>query len=531
MYRAIIVDDEADVREGLQLLVNWQERGFRIVGEAANGAEALAYMPIWRPDFVITDIRMPVLDGLEYIRKVRRQFPEIAVVVMSAYGEFHYAQEAIQLGVLDFLLKPLTRQSLAQCMDKAKALLDERDQLRGRERAERQFIQEKWLQELCRGKLVKPDELKLIGDMLHCEDDECFQVLLLEMDDYERYVAECSESELDLKRFMIRNIAAEIGCKRGWLQTYEDSQERIGMLLRHDPRKRPELEALCSEIRDSLRRFVKISVSIGIGKPYRSWQSIRQSRHEALQALEYMLLEGKGGVFHYGQLERYYHSGDRPSAGQAPFNIDTIIRSLDDTDPVRLNRELDLFFEKIRTSAKTPELVRGLCLELIMGMVRLVREYDGDVSRIFGERLQEYETVFVKRSLDALRQRIGELSRRTAQYLSELRAARLPDVMQEVKAFIDEHYSDDISLKMISAHVYKNPAYLGQLFKATFGESFSQYVTRLRIEKAKELLRKDQLRVYEIAEKVGYVTLDTFYQRFKQMTGMNPTEYKHKISS
>jgi two-component system response regulator YesN len=291
------------------------------------------------------------------------------------------------------------------------------------------------------------------------------------------------------------------------------------------------LEALCSEIRDSLRRFVKISVSIGIGKPYRSWQSIRQSRHEALQALEYMLLEGKGGVFHYGQLERYYHSGDRPSAGQAPFNIDTIIRSLDDTDPVRLNRELDLFFEKIRTGAKTPELVRGLCLELIMGMVRLVREYNGDVSRIFGERLQEYETVFVKRSLDALRQRIGELSRRTAQYLSELRAARLPDVMQEVKAFIDEHYSDDISLKMISAHVYKNPAYLGQLFKATFGESFSQYVTRLRIEKAKELLRKDQLRVYEIAEKVGYVTLDTFYQRFKQMTGMNPTEYKHKISS
>lgn len=531
MYRAIIVDDEADVREGLQLLVNWEAHGFRVAGEAANGAEALEYMPVWRPDLVFTDIRMPVLDGLAYIRRLRDQFPDMIIFVFSAYGEFHYAKEAIGLGVTDFLLKPMTRDALIECLGKARHMLDRRQMMVGKARVERQFMQEKKLQELCHGKLPKPDDLFCPEEKRSGEDGHVWQVLLLEMDDYETYVTELSESELDLKRFMIRNIAAELGARCGAVQLYEDSQERIGMLLQYGRTTPPELDALCADIRNALHRFVKISVSLGVGKPYADWRSVRVSRHEALQALEYMLLEEKGGVFRYEQLESRYHSATDRTQASAAIHIAAILQALDETDGRQLGKELESFFDSLRTRAGTPELARGICLELIMGIVRLVREYDGDTGLIFGDRLQRYETVYMKRSMDDLRQWLTEICGRAVRHLSELRAARLPDVMQEVKAFIDAHYAEDISLKMISVHVYKNPAYLGQLFKTTFGESFSQYLTKVRIDKAKELLRKDQMRVYEIAEKTGYVTLDTFYQRFKQVTGMNPTEYKASVSS
>lgn len=531
MYRAIIVDDEADVREGLQLLTDWESHGFRIVGEASHGAEALEHMPIWRPELIITDIRMPVLDGIEYIRRLRAQFPDMIVVVVSAYGEFHYAQEAIGLGVIDFLLKPITRNDLIDCLNKVGGLLDQRQKQLGKARAERQFMLEKKLQELCHGKLPRPGDMAYIEDSPQMEKGGQLRVLLLELDDYETYVTDLSESDIDLLRFMVRNIAAEIASSRGVVQIYEDSQERIGMLLSSNPQTPPNIEALGGEIRDALLRYVKISVSIGIGKPYMEWSLVRESRHEALQSLEYMLLEGRGGVFQYEQLERSYRQADNKQRGQTSIDIAAILQAIDETDSLRVNEELDLFFDMLRSRAKTPELARGICLELLIGIVRLVREYNGDTGRVFGDRLQEYETVYTKRSLDDLKAWLVALSRRTVQYLSELRAAKLPDVMQEVKTFIDENYAEDISLKMISVQVYKNPAYLGQLFKTTFGESFSQYLTKIRIEKAKELLRKEHLLVYEIAEKVGYVTLDTFYQRFKQLTGMNPTEYKMRLSS
>lgn len=531
MYKAVIVDDEPDVREGLQLLVDWREHGFEVVGEAANGAEALENMPLWRPNFVVTDIRMPVLDGLEYIRKIREQFPDIEIVVISAHGEFHYAREAMLLGVLDFLLKPIAGHALRSCMEKVKRQLDERQRIRGRERVQRQFIQEKWLQALCHGQLRNPGQWKLVGDGFHHAGDNPFQVLLVEMDDFEGYAAECTEADLDLKRYMVRNIAEEIAAEYGVPQVYEDSPERTGLLLQVGQRKDTELKKLCEDIRDALKQFVHISVSIGVGKPRSGWKEIARSYQEALRALEYMLLEGKGGIFFYDQLQPFLPSIPVEEFDGLPlYRSDTFIQAVEEMDETRMNVELDLFFQMLKTRAHSPDIARGLSLELVMGLVRLVREHNGDTRKIFGDRLQEYDRVFVKRSMPALRHWLDDLSRRTSRYLSGLRAAQLPDVMEEVRQWIDEHYAEDISLKMIAARVYKNPVYLGQLFKSTFGESFSRYVTKLRIRKAQQLLRRSQLRVYEIAELVGYGTLDTFYQKFRQVTGMNPTEYKQKTN-
>lgn len=529
MYRTIIVDDELDIREGLQLLVDWKEYGFNVVGEAGNGALALDNMPIWRPDLIVTDILMPVLDGLEYIRRMKQQFPDTLVIVISAFGEFHYAKEALQLGVLDFLLKPISKQSLVRSLEKAKMLLDKNSRLRFRERVQNEFIQEKWLYDLCHGKLLNPEDLKCVSVMLQNQEPQHYQILLFEMDDYEAYVADNTESELDLKRFMIRNISEEIALKYGVPQVFEDSQERIGMLLRITPSVEREWDSLSQEIREALANYVKISVSIGVGKMYGHWKSIKKSYHEALQALEFMLLEGRGGIYHYYQIS-VVDNYEAPE-GDGSYSIDTVLRAIDETEFSKINEELECFFDSIKQYAKTPVMVRGLCFELVMGMVRLVRDYNGDMSRVFGDQQEGYEHVFSKRSIQGMQQWITELSLRTGEYLGELRAAKLPDVMEEVKQLIEEHFTEDISLKMISSRVYKNPVYLGQLFKTTFGESFSQYVTRLRIEKAQELLRKDQLRVYEIAEKVGYVSLDTFYQRFRQFTGMNPTEYKQSVTS
>lgn len=530
MYRTIIVDDEADIREGLQLLLDWKAYGFEVVGEAENGAQALEQMPIWHPEFIMTDIRMPVLDGLGYIRRIRQHYPDAVVVVISAYDDFQYAREALQLGVLDFLLKPITKQTLVQCLDRVKALLDEKHRSRYRERLQHQFIQEKWLQDLCHGKLTHPRELQAVADLLHHHGDELYQVVVIEMDDYEVYIQDFSEAEIELRRYIIRNITEEIASGYGSaVQVFEDSQERVGLLMRCTEDVSKDIRRLCLRLRKALDEIVHIPVSIGIGKPYTEWRLIRNSYQEALQALEYMMFSGKDNIFHYDQLTEYLHLDAGQHEEERISITRALLRAIDECHMDDIRTELEQFFAHLKATSMSPEHVRGVCLELMMGMIRIIREHHGEIKVVFGDRLEEYEKLYMKRSMRTIQSWLSGLCRRTAKYVSKLRTEKPPEIMEEVKRWIEAHYTEDISLKMLSAHVYKNPVYLGQLFKATFGESFSQYVTKLRMEKAKELLRRDQLRVYEIAEKVGYMRLDTFYQRFKQATGMNPTEYKQKV--
>lgn len=534
MYRAVIVDDEPDAREGLQLLLDWERAGFRVVGEAENGAMALEQMPLWRADLVVTDIRMPVLDGIAYIKRMKEQFPDAVMAVVSAYGEFAYAQEALRLGVFDFLLKPLSREELAVLLSKAKAHLDERHSRFIRERETSQLVQERLLQDLCHGKSIAGGDKRMLDNLcVHGADSE-FRVLLLEMDDYALDVERYTERELELKRFMIRNISEEI-VGRDWgmgYQTYEDAPERIGMLLVADGNSGDEAVCgLCATVVEALKQYVKIPVSVGFGKQHSEWSGIRRSREEALEALNYAkLFEGKGSLLSYTRLEEQLDHQRKAVSALEDWGIGTLLSAVDETDASAVERELNRLLDEMKQRLASPDMFRGLCLEIVMGLFTMIREQDGSAWHIFGQGPETYSQVYAKRSFDELQAWMKELVMNAIRYLTEVRGSKLPDVMQEVRQYVEEHYHEDLSLKSIATKVYKNPVYLGQLFKSTFGESFTQYLTKVRIDKAKEMLRRSNDRVYEIAEKVGYVTLDTFYQKFKQQTGMNPTEYKLKLS-
>lgn len=520
MWKVIIADDERLICRLIEALIDWKSLNMEIVGKAENGLEALRMVKELQPHLLITDIRMPGCDGLELIRRARELSPDIEIVIVSGYAHFEYARTAIAYGVGSYILKPVNQTELNKTLQKIVNRLERRepatgsaDQESGGSASRRR--KEELLRDLLEGQLeLSAEELERnykfqISDLL-------LQTFLLKIDLDGEELGEPARVIIRQKTEEMFQATVLPACRDGtlYLQNY------VGYgLLSCAPgewdQARRGLRELLKQLEANKSLFGAVDFTIALGRMFRELSQLADSMDTARMAAAERLIEGRGRM-----LEHVPPDSDLPR--QALLNrytklVDHGIELLDG-ETLRLARE------GLRTGMLAVPRICGreiIGLVLDAGQIFTLRAGAGD------ESVQEFRLRCGQRGrTELLFQELERLHTRTLGELKQQRENEATRPIRMAKQFIQENFGRNITLEDVCGAVGFSPAYFSALFKKETGEGFSKYLTHVRIERAKELLRETSLSVAEVCEAVGYSDRKHFTQTFHKMTGLNPAEFR-----
>lgn len=506
LLTVLVVDDELPIRQELRVFP-WEAHGFELVGEADNGEEALQFCRNFAPDVVITDITMPVLDGLALFRALKEEHPLTQVVLLTCHSEFAYAREAIQLGAIEYLEKMTMEEAdLIRALDKAKDALRREKSLRESEAERRRWALSGQFVRYLKEKEPDPDEfasflqpfglaLPLCLTAVHAEARKENGLLV------QREVGEAL-TRLE-SRHPFRWLPAEDGV---YLLLFGHEAQRHGML-------RGKLEAVVDALQEAIDRQLPylsgaIRLYAVISEPVRSPEQLKDVYRTLTEVHVHRFYDGAGRIFISG------------NANASTKLEDAAIAKM--TAKLRETRwDRQKLVECLRTELPRWAIKHRVDPDVLKC---LVTDWRRDWLRENGSLAQLAETAKAISAAGTIHELVATLAHEV-----ETGGAGKKKLRREVAdaiAYIDSHLETPLTLQVVSERVGLSPHYLSRLFREETGISFNDYITKQRMEKAVLLLRTTSMRVYEVAHAVGIPSYRYFSATFREYTGAAPTEYK-----
>ena len=527
-YRVLLADDEEEIRAGISRKIDWSSLGFALVGEAENGAEALELAEQLRPDVVLTDIKMPFMDGIELCRRLKQSLPASKLVVFSGFDDFEYARQAVGMNVFEYILKPISAPELSGVLERLKAQLDEQrmercniEALRSRYEESLPLLRELFYTRLLDGQL-SPRLIKERAAEYEIELPEGTWAVALVQVDCLRESGKVERDELlllSVRAFLQEHFAMD-GCDvRSVL--YNDA---VALLAHLDERQRiyplmEELGRLC-KLADS---YLGVSLRVGLGLPCFGPQALHSSAEQARSALDYRVLMDTDNVIYIGDLE-----SDR-SAWLSLEEEDQ--RAL--AAAVKLGSEGQVeqviggLMERVRESRLSLPQCHLFFLEIVTCLIKLARSGGAEVEEVFGSDFNGLVSITDFRSLEELERWLDGCCLKLRELLGRRRTDSAWRLVESAKDYIDCSYSDSgLSVETLCSHLHLSPTYFSTLFKRETGMSFTAYVTNVRMEQAARLLRDTEDKTYLIAEKTGYTDPNYFSYVFRRRFGVTPSKYR-----
>lgn len=524
MRKIILVDDEMFARKGLAGLISWEQYGFEVAGEAEDGEEALALIERIAPDVVVTDIRMPVLDGLELIREAQeRGYRSTRFIIISGYGDFKYAQQAVRFGVQDYLLKPIDEHELVDCLVRIGEQLREEQ---ARAEAEDALRRPSLFEALLAGR-AEEGALDAVGDTLGWPADLQYRYYAVELNDTppEEDEAAALGRAGEVERALARaaRSAGAVPPPSGEPYVHYRSVYELGLLVPG-----------ATDARSAKALGERLARAAGCGEGATPRVYIGEAVHGLRLARQSYLAAQETRKHKYAQDgERVLLFEDVRDAAPGRREVDAALYAalLEGLEEHRLDAmadTVDRLLAAFREERFAPDAVAAAVSRVVYGATGIVRTMQGDE-----RKLQTMNAVAAwqeaPRTLAGLRALLIAFLTDCAGYVTSLRDAIGKGDIAKIKTYIDHHYCENISLKSIAQRYYMNPVYLGQLFKKTYQVYFNDYVLQLRIQEAKRQLRQTDKKVYEIAASVGFGNADYFVTQFEKVERKTPTEYKNAM--
>lgn len=509
MNRVVLVDDEQFVRKGIMTLVNWEKIKYQVVGEASNGEDALEIILKQEPDVVLTDIRMPIYDGLKLINFVKQQATNIPkFIIVSGYNDFKYAQRAVRMGVTDFILKPIDKNELENTFLSLTPIIE---QERMKEQLNQRFINMSLYQRIIvEGEEPTSNERTVLVD--NFGQKMCY--LIIDVRDY----LNGELIEQDLNRAII-SFTQDQGV---FIHPIERGEFGVILQEKHLPPHLNELTLYLSRFKLCLEQEINKKVFLFAGELNTQLEGLRASYRTARIASERR----------YSQLHDHpvlYHKKLVESESQLKYQlINQILEEIEENNIDAVDQLVEEWASDVRAISASIDSVK-------MFVFQLETELKGAIERVAGHwegesKLGSLAAIFEeKRTLAELKDAMKTYIISAGKLLCRLNKEKHNGDIYKVKRYIDKHYSENLTLKKIANEFYMNPVYLGQLFKKTYGTYFKDYLLTVRIEKAKKLLRQTDLRIYEVADQIGFSSPDYFVVQFEKMEGMTPSNYRQRI--
>ncbi|OCT12080.1 hypothetical protein A8709_29950 [Paenibacillus pectinilyticus] len=507
--RVLIVEDQLNFRKGLIKMLQGGDLGWQVVGEAGNGQDALVLLDELQPDLVLTDIRMPIMDGLEFVAHLRKSYPDMLVIILTGYKNFEYAQAAVRLGALDILIKPCTEEDVRQIMNKASERFYDKYAQQQKQQLQLQLQQD---QELRAVLLDLPYEQstmeRLTAGLAHKE------LWLLHMNHEDLTSKAYGKRDMSLIQFAFSNIVEELVKGEGL--------EAQLLLVEHDSfvliAESNQIEEHVQEaIRNACYEYLKIHlniVSMGIAPSVYELAGLYLLTKEAFS--EPMDSKAESGESTSGLLLSLNQARVREMEVQL---MSAILVGQEDSLQLLLNRVL------AELSLTSPDEMRIGALSLSIALHGTIqKQFDPDdkhaLARIPNEMPQIHWTH--KEVLNWA----AEQAKHFILQFNQWQVSKSDNVIERAVKYIEEHYNEECRLTDVAAHIHLNPSYFSVVFKKATGDSFTRYVTRVRMDKAALLLRNTDMKIFEIACAIGFDEPNYFTNVFKQQFQMSPKEYR-----
>ena len=533
MYRILLVDDEILVRDAIKENIDWQSMDCELVGDCENGKQAAEFVQEHPVDIVLTDILMPYMDGMELSHFLHDNYPDIVIVVFSGFGEFEYAKKAIQYGVSEYLLKPVTAMELTGVIQKMKEKVEQTRKEKAKMesltktsenyRENAQVIRSKTLEALvnCTIDIQKSlDKLEEMGITL----SGCgYRVAVFDIDLYSgMYQLDMEKrQESALMAFVLFNISDEIVNRENAGIVYQEGNNRVCVLFQEKWSRNfnGRIKEICHEIQTEIRKVMGTEVSMAIGKWVKTLEELSGSHDVAVQALQYRYLLGGNLLIDMEEIHPVQDIDLRKSLDR----LKEFLKS-------GKKEEMEAEFQSIEEQVKQSFAEKSRACMYLQQVIRVVdvagEEVSSDISRIRDERKDLLCQVTAQKSFEQACKIVKEYILQVYDALTELNTSSGERQARMALDYIQKNYMDpNLSLNDICSYLNISTSYFSTIFKEMTGETFTEVLIRTRMDKAKELLENTMMKNYEIAERVGFADAHYFGISFKKMTGCTPTEY------
>lgn len=528
MIKLLLVEDEEKIRNGIKNVINWDGLGINLYGEACNGYEALKLVYNEAPDIILTDIKMPIMDGLQLIEELKKEAPKIKYIIMSGYDDFDYIQRAIKLGVSDYILKPSGVQEIQDVIKKVKEqLLGEKDRethlqnLMEQFKESISFMKEKYINKLItsEGKQIQTLREKLEFYNVNFKQQFVTVVLTRIIDLY----SVDDSCDIELMKFVVKNAVETTLMENYNCEVCENSDDIVSIINTEELIEKSSILTILKEIRVNLEREFSYSVCFGIGRSYKSISSANLSYKEAVNAVEEILFSSDNFIAVYqegleeGSVVDYYPLEEEKE----------ILDCIKSGSKEMLDAKFNNYFVKLNRNHISKDVITKSVLGILFSLYHFCIEKNINTDEIFGQRFIVLNELQKNMDMNKKKEILIKISRKICMVVHNQK--NVSKILKDAKKFIEDNYYKELSRKIVAKEVYITPSYLSFLFKKEMDTSFIEYLHNIRIEKACELLKDIRYKTYDVAMMVGYSDEKYFFQVFKKYKGVTPMKYRNSI--
>ncbi|MDF2988324.1 MAG: response regulator containing CheY-like receiver domain and AraC-type DNA-binding domain [Eubacterium sp.] len=538
MYKVLIIDDESIIRKGIKNIINWKQLDCEVCADASDGIEGIELIKKYLPEIIITDIRMPGLDGLSMIKQVKSIVPNTKIIILTGYRDFDYVQEAIKCGAFDFLLKPSKIEELTAVLTRAVNEINDQkirhmeiDQFKVLFEQNIPILREKLLYDVIYG--LNTNEYEITEKMKLFNISIRNFVLVVMENDYDEK-SNSSQYDKHLYQFGIVNSFEEIFAEKYEVLSIMLNSSRVGFIIQKPDRGLLDIEEVsekCSYLQEVINNGFGFTVTIAVSSNGVSAIELPEKLKECLGSLEYKSYMGNNSIIQYSDLNSFFRYEDYSTLDKYQKQLLESIKSGNEdlvrvstqniaryvtTNKININYMKNFYYTTLSS-------INNIRISVTAAEVDKKHEEGKDIASLL-------KLIEKSESAEELNSLLEDVAIRIAVKVNSFNNRSIKLILRKAIDYIQEHYSEPVTLNEVAENIYVSTFYISRMFKKELGKSFVDYLNDVRIEKAKELLKDVKYKTYEVAEIVGISDPHYFSKLFKKYSGMTPSDYRDKIT-
>lgn len=535
MYKVIIVDDEILARVGIKSLISWREHGFELIGEYENGKQAYDAAKLLLPDIIITDVKMPVMSGIDLINELKSDGVTSKFIMLSSHDDFEFVKEAMKLGAEDYILK---LQMEPEDLLKVLKIASKKIELENSEKKRFTYIEKQINDNLpvLKDKLLKDlifgnnnnefdikERFKAYNINLPQEHIICLAVRIENMEMYNNY----HKDEIYKLRFSFISIIEEIMLNYGFGYACHMESDLFAAVcsLKNDnyaSSMNGSIIRITKDMKEFLKDSMNLKVTMGVSDIHRDYSDIKIAYNEAVEAIGKNFAFPPGAIIMYSDVKSIDLESD---VVPLEMELKDLENSLKACNIIGIQKAFNIVRQRVKHSSHfSQKYITGCCHILIFIVNVFIHDNNISPEEIWGKYENPYNQVEQLKSLNDFIDWITQIYDNIINTMSQDKSNNA--MILRAKQFINKHFCEDIFLEVVAEYLGLSPSYFSRLFSKGAGESFTDYVTNLRINFAKELLKSANYKVYEVAHMVGYDNTHYFSRIFKKVVGVAPFDFK-----
>lgn len=525
-YTVLLVDDEEEVIQVIMKKIDWGELGLSVIGYASNGVKALELVEEFQPDIVMTDIKMPYMDGMELSQQIKREFPATKILIFTGFDEFEYAKEAVHLEVEEYILKPVNAAELKEVFIQVKNKLDQEiSEKRSVEVLQRYYMESlpvlraNFYSTLIEGRIQENELPKYLQDYQIAFAGPLFCCLVIHTSS--RQVPE-GMNPLLLDTSVRKQAEERLGEK--WrAKSFSYLGNTVMIVQFEEEWQVADLTDECDRFCRYARRMIGAVVTVGVGKVCRDVLELAKSYIGAREAVSYRAIYGASRAVNIREIDPQETAGGNPTDDT---KLGELFKRICLGSEQEVREAADRYLAKNSFPAQSLQGHQIAIMELVSGLYRFSANHDISMEA-FGKRVDDLYRTFLDLEPEALRERLIDICLSLHEQMIRARSMSTQSFVTKAKEYVQTHYFEaELSLDTVCRELGVSNSYFSTVFKKEVGKSFIGYLTEYRMEQALRLLLETNDKSYTIAKSVGYTDPNYFSYVFKRQFGVSPSKYR-----